>query len=76
MSPRPLDTSPASWRVYTGVLDQLDGAARVDAAVDLSESVRDLRLAGIRARNPELNPRQVVARWILEEHGVALPEPE
>ena len=74
MSPRPLDTSPSNWAAYTGVLDHMDGSARLHAAVELSESVRELRLAGIRARHPGLSATQVVARWVFEEHGVILPE--
>jgi hypothetical protein len=54
----------------------MDGPARLHAAVELSESVRELRLAGIRARNPELSARQAVARWVLEEYGLALPDTE
>jgi hypothetical protein len=54
----------------------MGGPARLHAAVELSESVRELRLAGIQARNPELNTSQVVARWVLEEYGLALPGTE
>jgi len=54
----------------------MDGPARVAAAIELSESVREIRLAGIRARRPELNSKQVIARWVLEEYGLKLPESE
>jgi hypothetical protein len=54
----------------------MDGSARLHAAVELSEYLRAVRLAGIRARHPELNAREAVARWIFEEHGVVLPESE
>jgi hypothetical protein len=54
----------------------MDGPARLRAAIELSEAVRELRLAGIRARHPELDAKQVVARWVLEEHGVELPASE
>ena len=76
MSPRPLDTASAAWDAYNDVLDRMDGPSRLHAAVELSESVREIRLAGIRARHPELNARQVIARWVLEEYGVKLPESE
>ncbi len=76
MSPRPLDTGHSSWAAYTSVLDHMDGAARLHAAVELSESVREIRLAGIRARHPDLTPREVLARWVLEEYGLALPDTE
>lgn len=76
MSPRPLDTGPSTWAAYTGVLDRMDGPARLHAAVELSESVRELRLAGIQARHPELTAKQVVARWVFEEYGLAIPDTE
>jgi hypothetical protein len=72
MSPRPLDTSPAAWDVYGAALAALDGPARLHAAVELSESVREIRLSGIQARHPELNSREVIARWVLEEYGLDL----
>lgn len=54
------------------VLDEMDGPARLFAAVELSESVREIRLAGIQARNPELSAEEVLSRWVFEEHGLVL----
>ena len=76
MSPRPLDTDPSTWATSTGVLDRMDGPARLHAAVELSDSVREIRLAGIRARHPELSAKQAVARWVFEEYQLALPDTE
>ena len=73
MTSRPLDTTPASWSAYNAVLDQMGGPARLHAAVELSDAVRELRLAGIRARNPELSLREAVAELVSEDYGVALP---
>jgi len=73
MTSRPSDTASTSWSTYTAVLDRMGGAARLHAAVELSEAVREIRLAGIRARHPELTPRQVVAQVILEDYGVKIP---
>lgn len=73
MATRPLDTTPASWSAYNAVLDRMDGPARLHAAVELSEAVREIRLAGIRARHPQLTPQEVVARLVSEEFGVDLP---
>lgn len=73
MTPRPLDTTPASWSAYNAILDRMDGPERVRVAVELSEAVREIRLAGIRARHPELTRREAVARLVLEEFGVRLP---
>ena len=76
MSPRPLDTAPKAWDVQNRILDEMDGPARLCAAVELSESVREIRLAGIHARNPELSAEEVVSRWVLEEHGLVLTSNE
>jgi hypothetical protein len=73
MISRPLDTAPASWSEYNAVLDRMDGPARLHAAVELSDAVREVRLAGIRARHPELTRRESVARLVAEDYGVTLP---
>jgi hypothetical protein len=54
-------------------MDRMDGSARLFAAVDLSDAIRQVRLSGIHARFPELTRRKVVARLVLEEYGVPLP---
>jgi hypothetical protein len=51
----------------------MDGPARLNAAVELSEAVHEIRLAGIRSRHPELSQREVVAQLVREDHGVELP---
>ena len=73
MISRPLDTAPASWTEYNAVLDRMDGAARLCAAIELSDAVREVRLAGIRTRHPELSAEEVVARLVAEDYGVTLP---
>ena len=70
---RPLDTAPATWSEYKAVLDRMDDAARLNAAVELSDAVREVRLSGIRARFPEKTPQEWVAQLVLEDHGITLP---
>jgi hypothetical protein len=70
MTPRPLDTAPTAWSQYGAILDRMSGEARLRAALDMSESVRLIRLAGIRAANPDWSQDQVVRRFISEEYGV------
>lgn len=70
---RPLDTDPEAWTRYNAVLDRMDGPKRLLAALELSDTVREIRLAGLRARHPDLNPRQVVARLVAEDYGIDLP---
>ena len=73
MISRPHDTSPAAWSEYNAVLDRMDGKARIQAAVELSDVVREVRLAGLHTRHPELTGRAIVARLISEDYGVTLP---
>ena len=72
MSPRPNDTTPDAWSAYQTVLDEMDGPARLYAAIELSEAVREIRIAGLRARHPELSTEELVSRLVLEEYGVSL----
>jgi hypothetical protein len=73
MGSRPLDTSPSEWAAYYAILDRMDGSARLHAALQLSDAVRELRLAGIRDRHPDLGEREVIARLVAEDYGVELP---
>jgi hypothetical protein len=69
---RPLDTTAASWSEYNAVLDRMDGGARLNAAVELSEAVREVRLSGIQARFPHMTPQERVAQLVLEDYGITL----
>lgn len=50
----------------------MDGPARLYAAIELSEAVREIRMAGLEARHPELSAGELVARLVLEEYGVVV----
>ena len=69
----PADTDTATWLEYNAALSRMDGDARLRAALDLSEGVREIRLAGLRARNPNLAPTELIARVVAEDYGVELP---
>lgn len=73
MSSRPLDTAPAAWSQYEAVVARMAGPARFRSAVELSDAVRELRLAGIRSLHPGWSAEAVVARLVAEDHGVKLP---
>lgn len=73
MISRPMDTGPEAWARYNAVLDRMDGPTRLRAALELSDAVREIRLAGLRARNPDLSPREVIARLVAEDYGVEFP---
>jgi hypothetical protein len=71
MSIRPDDTSPASWQVHRQVLEQMDPQARVQAAIDLSDAVRELQIQGALARNPTWS-RSDAVDWLIRR--VIAPE--
>jgi hypothetical protein len=75
MSPRPLDTTPDAWSAHSTIVAGLSGEARVLAALELSEAVRSIRLAGIRARNPALDAAGALRELIRLDYGVDLPVP-
>jgi hypothetical protein len=52
MSARPRDTSDASWVAQRDAVGGMDPASRVRAAIDLSDSVREIQIQGLLARNP------------------------
>ena len=76
MSSRPIDTARASWSQYEAILDRIGETARLNAAIELSDAVRKIRLDGIRSRHPELSLREAVALLVAEDYGVELPQIE
>lgn len=73
MSTRPRDTSPDAWNQYLRALDRMSGEQRLRIALDLSDTVRSLRLAGLRAQFPGESQQQLVRRYIEEVYGIRLP---
>lgn len=51
----------------------MDGAGRLNAAVELSDAIREVRLSGIRARFPDMTHQERVAQLVLEDFGITLP---
>ena len=64
MSPRPDDTSAASWHAQRAILERMDPASRVRIAIDLSDSVRELQIQGLLVRNPAWTRPDAVAALI------------
>ena len=55
----PLDTSQAAHEVQRSVYLRMGGAARVEVMFRLTDAVRRLAMAGIRARHPEYDEQRV-----------------
>lgn len=60
MSSRPGDTSSASWRAQLGILSSMAPAARVKAALELSDWVRETQIQGILTRHAGWSRREAV----------------
>jgi hypothetical protein len=70
MAPEPLDTSVTAQDLQDQAHISLGPEGRLRIAFDLSEAVRDLRLAGLRSSQPDVSEAQLVRRFILETHGL------
>ena len=69
----PRDTPTEAWDVQVAALERLGPECRVEVALDLSEFVRSLHLAGIRSRNPEWSEQQAIRHIVSRQYGVDLP---
>lgn len=58
------DTSAEALELQTAALRRLDGPARLTMAAELSDAVRSMALAGLKARYPHLDDRALVAQWL------------
>lgn len=72
MSLRPLDTSADALEAQRSALARLGPEGRVRAALGMSESIRRVRLSGLRSHHPGVSERELVALFIAEAHGVRL----
>lgn len=64
MSTRPKDTSETSWLTQREIVARMDPSARVRVALDLSESVREIEIEGLLARNPPWSRTDAVG-WLV-----------
>src|SRR5205814_1163348 len=55
----PADTTPEAWRVQLEIYRRMSPSKRLELALRMSDSVREIAVAGMRARHPEYNERQV-----------------
>ena len=69
----PRDTSPQAWAQQLAALERIGPAGRVAVAVDLSESVRAIQVAGIEASHPEWTPAEVMRHVISTQYGLNPP---
>lgn len=72
MSLRPLDTTPDALEAQRAALARLGPEGRFRAALEMSESVRAVRLAGLRSRHPDAPEAELTARYVADAHGIRL----
>ena len=55
----PHDTTPEAWRVQLEIFRRMSALQRLEMALELSDTVRDLAIAGVQHRHPDYSPDQV-----------------
>ena len=68
MALEPMDTSVTAQNLQEQAHIRLGPEGRLLIALDLSEAVRVLRLAGLRSSQPDVSEAELVRRFILETH--------
>ena len=68
------DTSAAVRRIRDDAYRAMTAEQRVDLAVQLSEEVRAITIAGIRSRDPAIEPSELRHRFMVVLHGRALAD--
>jgi hypothetical protein len=63
------DTTAEALRVQRAVFARMSGSERVEAAMEMAETAKEVAMAGIRSRNPSFNDRQVFRAWFVTLHG-------
>jgi len=70
MAIEPMDTSVTARNLQEQAHIRLGPEGRLRIALDLSEAVRDLRLAGIRSCYPDASEAEVIRQFLVETHGL------
>jgi hypothetical protein len=66
------DTDADAAAIQEEIFRRMTTAQRLSVALQMSESLRNVALAGLRSRRPELNPRQLSHELIRLMYGVEL----
>lgn len=66
------DTSPHAQAVLTDKLRSMTPGQKLALALQMSRTVRELAVAGIRQRHPHASNREVLLRLAIVQHGRSL----
>jgi hypothetical protein len=69
----PFDTNPEAAAVQQEIFRRMTAAERLRLALEMSESVRNVALAGLRSRRPELSEKDLSRELIRIMHGFLPP---
>ena len=67
------DTTPEAEAIQLDIIRRKAGAERVELALEMSRMVRELQLAGLRSRFPDLSERDLLRRLVLDLYSIDLP---
>jgi hypothetical protein len=68
------DTSPEAAAIQAEIFRRMTPAQRLRLALEMSESIRNIALAGLRSRRPELNEKELSIELMRIMYGFA-PQP-
>jgi hypothetical protein len=68
----PRDTNPEAAAVQLEIFRRMTAAERLRLALEMSESMRNVALAGLRSRRPELSEKELSRELIRVMHGFLL----
>ncbi len=69
---RPRDTSPEAWKILMDLMRQMTPAQKLQRAFELSEAMRQARMAGLREAHPNATEREIFLRFAHENLGPEL----
>lgn len=70
----PFDTNQEAATIQEGIFRRMTTAQRLRLALEMSESLRNIALAGLRSRQPELNVDELSRELLRIMYGFA-PQP-
>lgn len=69
----PFDTSPAAEEIQRDIFRRMTTEQRLRLALEMSESVRNIALAGLRSRRPDLDADGLSRELMRIMYGVVPP---
>ncbi len=64
-----MDTTEEAEQVYIAAYQALTGSERVEQAVEMAELAKEIAIAGIRFRSPEISDEEVAIEWLRLLYG-------